>query len=242
MFQTETSNKLTTEFDNIYDSTWDKLMIIYRLISPSNKSYIGQTVGSVESRFKGHIYAWNKFIRDIDDCLITTPRNCPILYRAFSKYPPENWTYEVLFESDNQSSIDQKEIFYIKEFDTMNNGYNVLPGGYSGRAGTKSNELHKRNIGKSRRKYFQSEKGKLWKQQLSESLIGNDFGKYKAQNWIVTNDKNISFSVLNLKTWCKENDLPYWALIKSSILNNGYNYKGFSARKCEKKKEPIGSF
>lgn len=46
-------------------------------------------------------------------------------FAALNKHGIENWTHEVLFESDNEQEIIDKEIELIEKFDTVKNGYNT---------------------------------------------------------------------------------------------------------------------
>lgn len=46
-------------------------------------------------------------------------------FAAINKYGRDNWTHEVLFESNNESEILDKEIEFIEKFDSVKNGYNT---------------------------------------------------------------------------------------------------------------------
>ena len=88
---------------------------IYMWTSPSGKKYIGQSTDLVKRynaflRFNKH-YAGDK----IDN--------------ARSKYNnADDWTYIVL-ERCGIDELDEREIYYIGLYDTMNNGYNCESGG-----------------------------------------------------------------------------------------------------------------
>jgi group I intron endonuclease len=73
----------------------------------------------------------------------------PKLYRALKKYPLEIWHREILasgFRSD--ASLIKAEIWYIREFDSKNKGYNLTDGG-EGVPGRKMSDKTKRKISKS---------------------------------------------------------------------------------------------
>lgn len=53
------------------------------------------------------------------------------LYLAFQKYGLDNFSFEVLEECKIEE-LDLKEIAFIKEFDSYNNGYNLTTGGQFG--------------------------------------------------------------------------------------------------------------
>ena len=80
----------------------------------NNKAYIGQSI-HVEERWKKH-------------------KSFPIqnskypLYLAFKKYGIENFNFEII-EICPAELLNEKEIYYIKYFDTYNNGYNQTIGG-----------------------------------------------------------------------------------------------------------------
>jgi group I intron endonuclease len=92
-------------------------MVVYRLISPSGKSYIGKTKHSFEQRFKAHIYAW------------LSKKHRSKLYSAFNKYPPESWKTEILYCCLSKKELDEKEQYFIKYYDSIEYGYNYQHGG-----------------------------------------------------------------------------------------------------------------
>lgn len=52
------------------------------------------------------------------------------LYQAFRKYGLQNFTFDVIYESDNRDeTLLIKEPYYIKLYDSVKNGYNFLEGG-----------------------------------------------------------------------------------------------------------------
>lgn len=108
----------------IYKPQWTKSIIrgiIYKRTSPENKCYIGQTLDETSRN-----YNWND----------TKHRYAGIkINEAREKFGSENFKYEVLFEirSFNReeviSILNEKEIYFIKLFDSFNNGYNSNSGG-----------------------------------------------------------------------------------------------------------------
>ena len=97
--------------------------IIYKYTSPSGKSYIGQTVNSLEKRARANGIGY---------------KPCPIFYRAIQKYGFQNFSCEILKTIKNDSleeigkELNYWEQYYIKMYNTMSpNGYNVRAGGYS---------------------------------------------------------------------------------------------------------------
>lgn len=81
----------------------------------NDKVYIGKTLQKIETRFKAHLYnAKNNRTKG------------SILYKAIRKYGQEHFSVELLEETDNP---EERECFWIKQFDSFHNGYNATPGG-----------------------------------------------------------------------------------------------------------------
>ena len=106
--------------------------IIYKYTSPSNKVYIGQTIHE-HRRYMTHKRAEgdSKF------------------YRAIRKYGFENFTYDVIFIIYNEDrkrikeKLDFMERYYIRKYDSFNNGYNMTLGGDGGSGKHLSEEFKK---------------------------------------------------------------------------------------------------
>lgn len=90
--------------------------IIYKLTSPSGKSYIGQTTRSFSVRFAQH-----KREAELGS-------ECPI-HRAIRKYGIENFTSEILEKNIPENLLDIREEYYIQKYDTFYQGYNATLGG-----------------------------------------------------------------------------------------------------------------
>ena len=88
----------------------------------TNDLYIGQTVHTIQQRWKDHL----------DTCFnINNKSNYYILYRAIRKYGVENFKIEQVEECDN-SLLNEREIYWIKQFNSYylnNHGYNMTLGG-----------------------------------------------------------------------------------------------------------------
>src|SRR5262249_28878353 len=80
---------------------------LYKLTSPSGKSYIGITIKTFEERWAKHIeHAMGK-------------RANGALYAALRKYGPDAFRHEVLAECDDWSRLCKMEIQAIKEHGTL---------------------------------------------------------------------------------------------------------------------------
>lgn len=95
---------------------------IYKIINiQTNKIYIGQAI-NISRRWTEH----KNRAFDPNSSSYNTP-----LDRSIRKYGKENFILEII-EECLPEELDQKEIYYIKQFNCITpNGYNVLPGGYS---------------------------------------------------------------------------------------------------------------
>lgn len=129
----------------------------------NNKVYIGQSWWSLKDRWNnGHGYL-----------------GCKKLNNAIQKYGKNNFYYEIITLCGTQEASDYWEIFFIKKFNSINNGYNIAIGGKSvmrGRKHTKESldkmsESHKGNtahLGKMHSKETKDKLSELTKIQIKE--------------------------------------------------------------------------
>lgn len=90
---------------------------IYKITNKINgKIYVGQTSSTTEERWKGHKRAWH------------STRRCPALYNAFDKYGIENFEVEEIEQCDIEN-LNEREIYWIKQYNSYEEGYNATIGG-----------------------------------------------------------------------------------------------------------------
>ena len=92
-------------------------MIIYKITNRINgKVYIGQTIKSLKVRWSQHC---------------TPNSNCRFLHNAIIKHGAINFTIEQIDVACSREELDQKEVYWIKYYDSMNQekGYNLTSGG-----------------------------------------------------------------------------------------------------------------
>src|SRR5574343_649296 len=80
----------------------------------THKIYIGQTIRTLEQRFKRHI-------------LESTKQQWPIS-RALCKYGTENFTINEI-EMCELQLLNEREKYWIEHYDSFRNGYNATSGG-----------------------------------------------------------------------------------------------------------------
>ena len=101
--------------------------LIYKITNDiNNKVYIGQTTLTLDQRFRTHIH----------DCMSGKSHiEKRPLYEAMLKYGVQHFQIELLEEVVDEL-LDEKEIFYIKQYNSYigfpnSNGYNATLGGQS---------------------------------------------------------------------------------------------------------------
>ena len=146
---------------------------IYKITSPNNKIYIGQTLD-----FNNRIYRYKCL-----DCKRQTK-----LYNSIKKYGWDNHVFEIIEELiifGDRKNLDIREQYWISHYNSLHEGLNCNIGGGSNygyrhtdetkiksvtnRSGYKHSELTKLKIGKSCTGYKHSDKTK---EKISNSLKG----------------------------------------------------------------------
>lgn len=90
---------------------------IYSIVCKVNgKRYIGQTTKNVAERWRGHLQESK------------TQSHRP-LYRAINKYGAGMFTIRIIEDDIEYDNLSAREIYWIEQFDTFNNGYNLTTGG-----------------------------------------------------------------------------------------------------------------
>lgn len=203
---------------------------IYKITNNINgKGYVGYTTTSFEERMRKH---------KNDDIKHNT-----LLGRAINKYGWDNFTKEIICESNNKNELCEiLEPYYIKYFNTYKpNGYNMTLGG---------EKLYKENNPFYRRTHSEEVKQKL--SEMASQRIGNKnpfYGKHHTQETKekikLKNSKSVcayknnklvlSFnSLLEAGEWCKKNNLTKSSTPSSDICKCckgkkqsafGYNWK-----------------
>jgi len=223
--------------------------IIYKAENKINgKVYIGQTTKSLKERRKRHIWETKK----------------SYFHNALNKYKPKNFKWEVLEYCDSKNEMNEMEFHYIKQYDSLDNGYNLTLGG----EGVVGNKVSK----ESRKKMSLSHKGikmppftEEHKRKISESHLGDknpNFGKSMpvhvkdmlidinkkmvgaknplSKKYVITTPSGKGFVVIGLNYFCKN--------YKKEKLNRGNmancaigGYKQHKGYKCRYFDETLDS-
>lgn len=93
--------------------------LVYRIFCTANgKSYVGQTWRTLETRWQEHLCS----------------RNCVKLHKALMKYGQNRFVVSTLTDGlKNQADMDAAEIYWIRYFNCIDDGYNIRDGGGKGR-------------------------------------------------------------------------------------------------------------
>ena len=94
---------------------------IYKITNKINgKSYIGQTIQNVKERFYQHCAT------KCSQAILNM-----VIHKAITKYGKSNFTIEVIEEVES-ANLNDRERYWIKYYDSYNNGYNSTEGGQDG--------------------------------------------------------------------------------------------------------------
>lgn len=92
-------------------------MIIYKITNRINgKVYIGQTIHTLEQRWKQHLKNARNGVKTH-------------LYSAIRKYGEENFEPEIICSADTKEELNLLETYYIQEYNSIDVGYNMVDGG-----------------------------------------------------------------------------------------------------------------
>ena len=94
---------------------------IYKITNKINgKSYIGQTIQNVKERFYQHCAT------KCSQAILNM-----VIHKAINKYGKSNFTIEVIEEVES-TNLNDRERYWIRYYDSYNNGYNSTKGGQDG--------------------------------------------------------------------------------------------------------------
>lgn len=190
-------------------------MLIYLITNKINKKqYVGQTIKTIEMRWKRH--CWN----------CTSIHNDMPVDHAIKKYGKENFTIELLEKCSSQEQLDRQELFWALKLNTFaKNGYNLKAGNGRGSVSQETRDkLSKSSKGRkvseeTRRKSSESHKGfkmsdetkvKLslyWKGVPLSKLARDNSLKACAKSYRFLSPTNEVVDIYNMAKFCRDNNL-----------------------------------
>ena len=188
---------------------------IYKITNTINgKSYIGQTIQNVKERFYQHCAT--KCSKAVSNMAI---------HRAIKKYGKSNFTVEVIEEIDS-ANLNDRERYWIKYYNSYNNGYNSTKGGQDGCKSFKDLDVEsiikEYNTGKSLRTLGTI--FKVDKQTIKDLLVRNNINLRTTKTYKLSQkDRKDIIKDLSLGLSRKE-IISKWHISKAylSQLINGY--------------------
>lgn len=140
--------------------------IIYEATNRINgKKYIGQTKNTLINRKYQHL---------------KTARNGNYHYRskfynAIKKHGENNFIWKGIDRGYSKDELNKKEIYYINELNTIENGYNIVKGGNGGDIWSEFSEKKKKEIiEKRKRTLSEPENAKKFSEAISKAMKGNE--------------------------------------------------------------------
>ena len=121
--------------------------LIYKVTSPSDKIYVGQTIKTLEERKQKH-FECSKYVN---------PAFNNKFYCAIRKYGFENFKWEIVYNNVPVRFLNEYEIWTIDFYNSYKYGYNMTLGGTSIRGFRHSDET-KEKWSKLRKGYKPNEK------------------------------------------------------------------------------------
>ena len=148
-------------------------MFVYKITNKvSGKSYVGQTIRDVKTRFIEHAAQDRKY---------------PIS-NAIRKYGKTNFVIETLLETDNIEVLNKKEEEYINKFNTLTpNGYNLKEGGFN----KTYSEDSKQKMSESAKKRVREPHSAETKKKMSLSALGKKKSDSHRANLAISKRKQI---------------------------------------------------
>jgi group I intron endonuclease len=221
-------------------------MIIYKATNNiTGKCYIGQTINSLDKRIKGHLKESKG------------QNNRPFLM-SLQKHGLDNFLFEIIDYANNLDELNDKEIYWINELNTVSpNGYNVTIGGQGIKTenykligwliseGLKKSEKWKKLredqgyldkithnfYGFFKGKKFTDEhKKKIWEKNKERVL---KYNKSTSKNWIIVNDENVIERISSKEEFSKEIGLDSGCMSRmSKRLKQGKKTKRYGGYYC----------
>lgn len=215
------------------------MAIIYCIHNLSTgKKYIGQTVEKIQRRVARHF-------RTINETKIS---------RAIQKYSKYDFVYGIIEEVEDKNFLDEREVYWIKFYDSVENGFNIKEGGKCARGFKQSQssieQRRKKLLGRPlteehKQKISKSHKGKILSRETVDKMISYRTGRNLTEkckkkisnshcknNYELTHKDGTVLIIKNLAKFCKENKLHQSAFVMIMQGQRKY-HKNWTIRKLD---------
>lgn len=211
-------------------------MFVYLITNKLNgKQYVGQTIGTIEGRWRRHTWPCN-----------AKSGRMPISL-AISKYGKENFLVEKLGEYESLDELNAAEKAFADALNTWSpNGYNLKAGnGIGAMSEVTKEKIRKANLGRkvsdeTRWRLSASHVGlrrsEATRQKLSDCNKGKPLSASARLNSVIAVSKSYSLvspsgdviEVTNMASFCRQHDLSN-AKMCEVVRGRRYKYKGWRA-------------
>jgi len=176
-------------------------MLIYKVENKiNNKIYIGQTKQNLRARRYRHE---------------NDKRNMAIS-NAIKKYGRKNFEWSVLEHCGSREELNEREIFYIKEYNSFLNGYNNTHGGlYADHSAATKYKISQSHLGKKRKPFSKETRQAMSKGHLGNIIPNNvrkKMSKNRSYSWLLIFPDGSRKIIKNLYKYCNENNLTHSAM------------------------------
>jgi len=217
--------------------------IIYCIHSLSTgKKYIGQTIEKMQRRVLRHF-------RTINETKIS---------RAIQKYSKYDFVYGIVEEVEDKNLLDEREQYWIKYYDSIDNGFNIKEGGKCARGFKQSKssieKRRKKLIGRPlseehKQKLSKAHKGKVLSKETVDKMIAYRTGRkltksckekisqsHSKNTYELKNKDGTILIIKNLAKFCRDNNFSqsYFSRI---LREERKTYKGWSIKILDSGKE-----
>lgn len=172
---------------------------VYLFTFPNKKYYVGFS--------KNHKARW----RSHKSLALSGKKNR--LYDAIRKYGFDNIKKEVIFESDDINLVLEKEFFFISEYNSIVNGYNMLPGGMCGPSLFGESNPSSRRKGRPKSEWLTPEQLKRNNDGLKEVMTGSRNHRARKIRLICPNGIEYQTNG-NLQEFCKNHDITFNVVVR----------------------------
>jgi len=144
---------------------------IYLATSPSGKQYVGMTTQKIEERIRQH-----------NNTSLQNKKNA--FSNAIRKYEINNINFKVIDYANSIEELKELEKYYIRKYDTYENGYNCTLGG-EGTNGFKMSKEQKAKISENITKYFEDPNNREAQSQRIKQYFQSEENKIKNSNSVI---------------------------------------------------------